>query len=296
VLATNVAESSLTIENITAVVDTGLVRVLRFDSGVGLDRLELMRVSRASADQRAGRAGRTAPGVCVRLWSEHEDRALRASEEPEVARIDLSRAVLELHAWGEPDAGHFAWFDAPAPSAIEAAETLLADLGAMDERGLTTTGRLLAKLPLPPRIGRLLVEAARLGCLRHASLAAAILTERDPLRRGRDAASLRATTTWESDLLERVLVVERFAAAPHAARRHGPSSTPAQRRRCCGWRAISRRRCEKRGRPVSRILRKEMYARIQARADPPKKGSCARCWRPFPIAWHGVASAAATVP
>ena len=212
VLSTNVAESSVTIENITAVIDTGLARVLRFDPSVGLDRLEISRIARASADQRAGRAGRTAPGLCLRLWSEHDDRALRPSEEPEVARVDLSRAVLELRAWGEPDAKSFPWFEAPPVTAIEAAETLLGDLGAIDERGLTSTGRLLATLPLPPRIGRLLVEAARLGCLERAALAAAILTERDPLRRGRDAAKLRATTAYESDLLERVLLLERFAA------------------------------------------------------------------------------------
>jgi ATP-dependent helicase HrpB len=214
VLSTNVAESSVTIDGITAVIDTGLARVLRFDSNVGLDRLEISRISRTSADQRAGRAGRTAPGLCLRLWSEHDDRALRPSEEPEVARVDLSRAVLELRAFGEPDAKLFAWFEAPPLAAIEAAEGLLRDLGAIDEQGLTSTGRLLSGLPLPPRIGRLLVEAARLGCLDRAALAAAILTERDPLRRGRDAPKLRATTMYESDLLERVLLLERFAEAP----------------------------------------------------------------------------------
>ena len=222
VLSTNVAESSVTIENVTAVVDTGLVRVLRFDPGVGLDRLEISRISRASAEQRTGRAGRTAPGICLRLWSEHDDRALRSSQEPEVERVDLSRAVLELRAWGEPEAKRFAWFEAPPVAALESAESLLADLGATDERGLTGTGRLLAALPLPPRIGRLLVEAARLGCLERAALAAAILTERDPLRRRRDAAPLRATTAYESDLLERVLLLERFAAAPA----RGPQAWP----------------------------------------------------------------------
>ncbi|HET9062662.1 MAG TPA: helicase-related protein, partial [Candidatus Binatia bacterium] len=213
VLSTNVAESSVTIENITAVVDTGLARVLRFDPGVGLDRLEVSRISRASADQRTGRAGRTSPGICLRLWSEHDDRALRSSEEPEIARVDLSRAVLELRAWGEPDAKRFAWFEAPPLAALEAAEAMLADLGATDEQGLTATGRVLAALPLPLRVGRLLVEAARSGCLERAALAAAILTERDPLRRRRDTTPLRATTAYESDLLERVLLLERFAAA-----------------------------------------------------------------------------------
>jgi ATP-dependent helicase HrpB len=222
VLSTNVAESSVTIENITAVIDTGLARVLRFDPNVGVDRLEVSRISRASADQRSGRAGRTAPGVCLRLWSEHDDRALRPNDEPEVARVDLSRAVLELRAWGEADAKNFAWFEAPPPASLEAAETLLADLGATDPRGLTRTGRTLAALPLPPRIGRLLVEAARLGCLERAALAAAILTERDPLRRGRDHPSLRATTAYESDLLERVLLLERFSSAPARSRQAWP--------------------------------------------------------------------------
>ena len=239
VLSTNVAESSVTIENITAVVDTGLARVLRFDSSVGLDRLEVARISRASADQRTGRAGRTAPGICLRLWSEHDDRALRSNEEPEVERVDLSRAVLELRAWGEPDANRFAWYEAPPVAALEAAESLLADLGATDESGLTSTGRLLATLPLPPRIGRLLVEAGRLGCLERAALAAAILTERDPLRRRRDAVRLRATTAYESDLLERVLLLERFAAAPTRGPQAWPDfSTSLRRRRCFASHAI----------------------------------------------------------
>jgi ATP-dependent helicase HrpB len=214
VLSTNVAESSVTIENITAVIDTGLARVLRFDPSVGVDRLEVSRISRASADQRAGRAGRTAPGLCWRLWSEHDDRALHPTEEPEVARVDLSRAVLELRAWGESDAKAFPWFETPPPASLEAAETLLADLGATNEQGLTNTGRVLAALPLPPRIGRLLVEATRHGCLERAAIAAATLTERDPIRRGRDRSTPRATTAHESDLLERVLLLERFAVTP----------------------------------------------------------------------------------
>jgi len=217
VLATNVAESSVTIENITAVVDSGLARVLRFDAGVGLDRLEVTRISKASADQRAGRAGRTAPGLCVRLWSAHEDRALRPAEEPEIARVDLSRAVLELRAWGERDVRSFPWLEPPPPAALDSAEALLRDLDALDEQGLTAIGRTMAALPLPPRIARLLIEAQRLGCLHRASIAAAILSERDPLRRAREALPLPATTAWESDLLERVLLLEGFAAAPASA-------------------------------------------------------------------------------
>lgn len=210
VLATNVAESSVTIENITAVVDTGYARVMRFDRAVGVDRLELARISRASADQRTGRAGRTAPGVCLRLWSAHDDRALRATEDPEVRRVDLSRAVLELRAWGESELRAFAWFEQPEANALAAADTLLEDLGALDGRGLSAIGRQLARLPLPPRIGRLLLEGLRLGVPRRAALAAALLTERDPLRRD---VPTRAVTAHESDLLERVLLLERFAQA-----------------------------------------------------------------------------------
>ncbi len=215
VLATNVAESSVTIENISVVVDSGLARVMRFDPRVGVDRLELARISRASADQRAGRAGRTGPGICIRLWSAHDDRALRPAEEPEIRRVDLSRAVLELKAWGEPDVRSFAWFDAPEASVLDAAEQALTMLGCLSGKSLTAIGRRLARLPLPPRIARLLVEAERLGIVRHAAIAAALLTERDPFRRTGDAArqARRPTTAYESDVLERVLALERFADA-----------------------------------------------------------------------------------
>ncbi|MBI5506641.1 MAG: ATP-dependent helicase HrpB [Deltaproteobacteria bacterium] len=213
VLSTNVAETSLTIENITAVVDSGLARVLRLDPAVGLDRLELTRISRASADQRAGRAGRTAPGLCLRLWSAHDDASLRATEDPEIRRVDLSRAVLELRCWGEPSAGEFGWFEAPEKPALAAASRLLEDLGATDARGVTELGRELSRLPLPPRIARLLIEGRALGCTERASLAAAMLSERDPLQRdafrGRAAASAH-----ESDVLERALLLENFAASP----------------------------------------------------------------------------------
>jgi ATP-dependent helicase HrpB len=213
VLATNVAESSVTIENVTAVVDSGLARVMRFDARIGIDRLEVTRISRASADQRAGRAGRTAPGLCLRLWSAHDDRALRPAEEPEVRRVDLSRAVLELRAWGEADASAFRWFEAPDPSALAMATDLLRDLGALTERGLSETGLRLARMPLPPRLARLVLEGDRLGVRSRAALAAALLTERDPLARRPDSRGLRAATTHESDVLERVLLLERFAAS-----------------------------------------------------------------------------------
>jgi len=133
ILATNVAESSVTVEGVTAVIDSGLARVPRFDRSVGLDRLERGPISRASADQRAGRAGRLAPGVCVRLWSELDERAMPAAETPEVRRVDLAGGALELLAWGETDLAAFPWFEAPAPESLARALALLELLGAAHE-------------------------------------------------------------------------------------------------------------------------------------------------------------------
>src|SRR5262249_35571008 len=153
-LATNVAETSVTVEGVTAVVDSGLVRRLRFDPAVGLDRLELARISRASAEQRAGRAGRTAPGLCVRLWSEHEHRALIEREEPEVLRLDMAGPALQLLAWGERDVAAFPWLQPPPRAALVEALALLERLGATDRNGLTAAGRAMAQLPVHPRLAR----------------------------------------------------------------------------------------------------------------------------------------------
>jgi ATP-dependent helicase HrpB len=169
ILSTNVAETSVTIPGVTAVVDTGYARILRCDPGVGLNRLELSRISRASADQRAGRAGRTAPGICLRLWSADEWRLFPEYEVPEIARLDLAGAVLQLHAWGESDVRAFPWFQKPPEAALDQAEILLRRLGAFDERGLTQLGRTLARLPVHPRLARLLVAAQRSGCLEQAA-------------------------------------------------------------------------------------------------------------------------------
>src|SRR5208337_5595303 len=139
-------------------------RVPAFDPRRGLDRLELKRISKASAAQRAGRAGRTAPGRCVRLWSAKEQFALDDFELPEIKRVDLSAAVLDLHAWGKPDAAAFGWFEPPPAEALLSAQRLLEMLGAVDARGLTPLGKRLMKLPLHPRLGRLLCAAADAGC------------------------------------------------------------------------------------------------------------------------------------
>src|SRR5262245_39469499 len=165
VLATNVAETSVTVEGVTAVVDSGLARVARYDPGVGLDRLALERISRASAEQRAGRAGRTAPGLALRLWTEREARSMAERNEPEIRRVDLAGPALQLLAFGECDLAAFPWFEPPSGAALERALELLRHLGALDSRGLTARGRALAKLPAHPRLGALLLAAHEHGVL-----------------------------------------------------------------------------------------------------------------------------------
>jgi len=216
VLATNVAETSVTVEGVRAVVDSGQARQLRFDPATGLDRLDTVRVSRAAADQRAGRAGREARGICLRLWTAADDLALRPFETPEVQRVDLAGAVLGLAAWGEPELARFEWFEAPDPDRLARAGRELRDLGALDAAGITPLGRRLAELPLAPRLGRLVLEGERLGVAADAALAAALLAERDPFR-GDDATARAAT---RSDLADRISAVDPRRHARLFAARH----------------------------------------------------------------------------
>jgi ATP-dependent helicase HrpB len=208
VLATNVAESSITVDGVTAVIDSGLVRRLRFDPASGLDRLELGRVSRASADQRAGRAGRQAPGYCLRLWPAYEHAALPERETPEIARVDLAGPALQLASWGETDLAAFDWFETPPAAALASALALLRQLGALGNTGVSAIGRTLARLPVHPRLGRLLVEGHRLGHPREAALLAALISERDPFPRGLRGAGPRRSS--RSDLLDRLDALEGF--------------------------------------------------------------------------------------
>lgn len=207
VLATNVAESSVTVPGVRAVVDSGVVRRPRFDPATGFDRLELGPISRASADQRAGRAGRVAPGVCLRLWTERAHRELAAYETPEIRRASLAGTVLQLRDAGI-DPRTFRWFEAPLPEALDEADRLLGELGAVDGSGLTAVGRALVRLPVHPRLGRLLVEAARNGQAEIGALAAAFLSERDAL------GSWRSTASSGSDLLDRALALHGGAGHP----------------------------------------------------------------------------------
>ncbi len=213
VLATNVAETSLTIEGITGVVDTGVARALVFDPHLGMDRLQVVRISQASADQRSGRAGRTRPGVCLRLWPQRTHPLRPPHDEPEIRRLDLAGPVLQLRVWGEMDANAFPWFEPPPAAAVEQAETLLRRLDAIDAAGnATPLGRAIARLPVSPRLGRMLLEGQRLGQPEAVALAAALLSDRDPFSAAEDEASRRRFTTAssESDVLDRVAALERF--------------------------------------------------------------------------------------
>ncbi len=209
VLATNVAETSVTVEGIVGVMDTGVARMQTFDSAVGVDRLELLPIARDAADQRAGRAGRIKPGLCVRLWSEGSHRQRAAQTEPEIRRIDLAGAVLHMLALGETDVAKFPWLETPPPEAVDHALGLLQLLGAVHEGTLTEMGRNMAKLPLHPRLARMMLEGQRLGHADRAALAAAILSERDPFERFSTSTSV-ASAPSQSDVLDRVEALEAF--------------------------------------------------------------------------------------
>lgn len=182
ILATNVAETSLTIAGVGTVIDTGLARFAEHDPASGLERLRLGRISRASARQRAGRAGRTAPGRCLRLWSPRDERVMPLADTPEIHRVDLAATVLGLHAWGCPDPRRFGWFEPPPDEAVAAAERLLRMLQCLepDTGRITTIGRDVLAIPAHPRIGRLLLAAAEIGRLDDGAALAATLAEAEP--------------------------------------------------------------------------------------------------------------------
>ena len=190
IVATNVAETSLTIDGVTAVVDSGLARVARFDPHRGINTLLVEKISAASADQRAGRAGRTAPGVCLRLWTEREHTQRAPQELPEVKRLDLAEVVLTLKAAGIDDVVNFPWIEPPDPKALARAEELLRDLGAVvvpkiaktstkpelpePPSRITEIGRRMLKFPVHPRYARMFLAAAEYGCVRTVAMMAAL--------------------------------------------------------------------------------------------------------------------------
>ena len=185
VLATSIAETSLTIEGVRVVIDAGLARVPRYEPDVGLTRLETVRVSRASADQRRGRAGRVEPGICYRLWDEPQTASLAPANKPEILAADLSGFLLDLAYWGVNDPGSLALLDSPPAAALVEAKRLLGELGAIDVDGhITQTGRSLRTLPLPPRLARMILDAVTLDAAELAAAIAMVLTE--PALGGKD--------------------------------------------------------------------------------------------------------------
>jgi ATP-dependent RNA helicase HrpB len=183
VLATSIAETSLTIQGIRIVVDSGLMRVPRFDVRSSMTRLETLPVSRASADQRKGRAGRTGPGICYRLWTQGVHGTLTPYNRPEILEADLTALALELAIWGVESPGQLAWLDPPPDAAFKRAEELLADFGALDGHGkITPHGKQVARVPLHPRLAHMIVRAKAEGTGRSACDLAALISERDIIR------------------------------------------------------------------------------------------------------------------
>jgi ATP-dependent helicase HrpB len=184
IVATNVAETSVTIDGVRVVIDSGLARIPRYDVQRGLNTLFIEKISQASSDQRAGRAGRTAPGRCIRLWTEKEHWERPEQELPEVRRLDLAEVVLTLKACEVVDLRRFRWLEMPEAGALEHAEELLCDLGAVRDDGhITAMGQRMLAFPVHPRYSRMLLAAAERGCVRQASLVAALTQGRDLLLR-----------------------------------------------------------------------------------------------------------------
>lgn len=245
VLATSIAETSITIEGVRVVIDSGLARVPRFEPGAGLTRLETVRVSRASADQRRGRAGRAEPGVCFRLWDEPQTQSLAPWADPEIRSADLSSLLLDCAEWGAPDPRSLSWLDPPTAAAIGAARDELASLEALDGEGrITALGKRLRSLPLPPRLARMLLLAEKAGCEGEAAEIAALIVER----------GLGGT---DADLAHRL---EEF-------RRDRSRRASEMRRLAAGWARMARE-----GRPARKPQEETPVARIVALAFPERIG------------------------
>jgi ATP-dependent helicase HrpB len=202
VVSTNVAETSITIDGVRVVIDSGLARMARYDPNRGIDTLLIERISRASADQRTGRAGRTAPGTCHRLWTEREHVARPMQELPEILRHDLAEVVLTLKAGGINDVENFEWLERPDPKSLARTLTLLTDLGALDRGGrLTAIGQKMVLFPMHPRYARMLLAGGEYGCVRQACLIAALTQGRSILQRnqGKQTRGQRDDALGEDD-------------------------------------------------------------------------------------------------
>lgn len=212
VVATNVAETSLTIPGVRVVIDSGLARIARYDPHRGINMLLIENISQSSADQRAGRAGRTAPGRCVRLWSRADQQNRSVRDVPEIRRVELSETLLLLKAGGIENLDTFPWFEKPDAHALEKSLELLRDSGALDAAGkLTRTGAVMARFPLHPRYARMMIAANELGCLRQIAFVAAMAQGRDIMldladrRRSEDREDLLGET--DSDFFHRLTLL-----------------------------------------------------------------------------------------
>ncbi|MCP9472977.1 MAG: ATP-dependent helicase HrpB [Nitrospira sp.] len=214
VLATSIAETSLTIEGIRVVIDAGWMRVPRFDPRTGLTTLETIRVTHDSAEQRRGRAGRTEPGVCYRLWTEQEHQRLSPRRPPEILEADLAPLLLDLTLWGAGDPSELSWLTPPPSGAVCQAKELLTKLGALDADGrVTAHGKRMAELPLHPRLSHMLIRSGRFGCVDLACELAALLSERDgfhgPTVRGQADLRLRLDVLHGNDALAASTLIDR---------------------------------------------------------------------------------------
>jgi ATP-dependent helicase HrpB len=229
VLATSIAETSLTIEGVRIVVDSGLARVPRYEPDVGLTRLETVRVSRASADQRRGRAGRTEPGICYRLWDEPQTASLEPYARPEIVSAGLSGFMLDLAEWGVTDPSTLAFLDPPPPPAVTEAKAGLRRLGAIDADGrITDEGRALRRLPLPPHLARMVVDATDEGAAEMAATMAVVITERG--LGGDDVDLTHRLDAFRRDRSRRAEEARRMAArwAEVAAKSRASTESPAR--------------------------------------------------------------------
>jgi ATP-dependent helicase HrpB len=214
ILSTNVAETSVTIDGVTAVVDSGLARLAAHSSWTGLPTLSVGKISRASADQRAGRAGRTQPGRVARLYTRHDLDSRRAYDLPEISRLDLAESLLVLAALGIRDPAAFPWFEPPPGAALAAGAELLRRLEAVDREGvLTETGRAMLRFPLHPRLARLLVEAERRGVAEEAAALAALINERDIEERSRVVLHAQPGGSGGAEEMDLLGRLDRFAQA-----------------------------------------------------------------------------------
>ena len=230
VLATSIAETSLTIEGVRVVIDSGLMRVPRYEPDIGLTRLETVRVSRANADQRRGRAGRIEPGVCYRLWAEAANGGLQAYAAPEILAADLSGFLLDCAVWGVADPSRLAFLDPPPRGALSEARALLTAIGAIDHEGrINNEGRAIARLGLPPRLARMVVDGARDGDAQRASEAAVLLSERglggDPVDLSTRLEAFRRDRSQRADDARRL--ARGLSARARAGRALTPNSSPA---------------------------------------------------------------------